>query len=225
LERFLSREALADLLKRLPDLKVLEETRGGTLSIIPNCPLELFSGLQVDSGIGNFAHYSSIIQKRDVFEKIASEDGGRVALALVEGRTIVGYAACWYPGEDQRWSRLGHLMYEMGALEVSRNYRKMRIASRMVGTVMEDEDFFGSRIAYMNGFVWHWDLVGCGLNMQEYRTMMIGLLKARGFEECYTNEPNIALREENVFMVRTGSAVSEEDRNRFRNLRFGIMRK
>lgn len=221
----MSREALADLMKRIPDLKVLEETRGGTLSIIASCPRELFSEFQLDSGIGNFAHYSSIIQKRDVFERIASEEGGRVTLALVGGKTIVGYAACWYPGEDQRWSRLGHLMYEMGAIEVSRNYRKMRIASRMVETVMEDEDFLGSKIAYMNGFVWHWDLVGCGLNMHEYRMMMIGLLKGRGFEECYTNEPNIALREENVFMVRIGRAVSEEDRSRFRDLRFGITRK
>lgn len=220
----MSREALADLRERVPDLKVLEETRGGALSIIPSCSRELFSGLQLDSGIGTFAHYSSIIQKKDVFERIVSEDGGRVTLAIVGGRTIVGYAACWYPGKDQRWSKLGHLMYEMGAIEVSRNYRKMRIASRMVETIMEDTQFFEVKMAYMNGFVWHWDLVGCGLNMQEYRTMMIGLLKAHGFGECYTNEPNIALREENVFMVRIGAAVSEEDRNRFRNLRFGIMR-
>jgi len=52
---------------------------------------------------------------------------------------------------------------------------------------------------------------------------MIRLLKGFGFQECYTNEPNIAMREENLFMVRMGSEVSEEDQKLFRNLRFGIV--
>ena len=58
--------------------------------------------------------------------------------------------------------------------------------------------------------------------LPQYRKMMVGFVKKEGFKECYTNEPNIALREENFFIVRVGSRVSEEDRKRFRDLRFGI---
>jgi acetoin utilization protein AcuA len=89
---------------------------------------------------------------------------------------------------------------------------------------MED-DFFEDKIAYMNGFSWHWDLDGSGLTMAQYRAMMINLLNKGGFQEVYTNEPNIALRQENLFMARIGSRVSEQDLARFRDLRFGIVRR
>ena len=112
----------------------------------------------------------------------------------------------------------------MAALEVSRNYRGMGIAGKIFRLLMQD-DFFEDKIAYICGFSWHWDLDGSGLTMAQYRRMMLGLLKRYGFEECYTNEPNVALREENFFMVRIGSRVSQEDRIRFRDLRFGIVRR
>jgi acetoin utilization protein AcuA len=112
-------------------------------------------------------------------------------------------------------------MYEMGAVEVSRNFRHVNVAQKMISLILAD-DFFEDKIAYMNGFSWHWDLDGSGLTMAEYRKMMMHLLKGHGFQEYYTNEPNIALREENIFMARIGSRVSAEQLQRFRNLRFGI---
>lgn len=211
----------SDLPNVFDNVRIVGRTEKGTLSLISRCPPELFSHFELDNGLGQFAHYSSIIRKLDVFQKVASEDGGRVAPALINGKVIVGYGACWYPGPGERWSKLGKLMYEMGALEVSRNFRKLNIAGRIFGLIMED-DFFEDKIAYMNGFSWHWDLDGTGLTLAEYRRMMLGFLKDHGFQECYTNEPNISLREENFFMVRIGPGVSEEDRVRFRDLRFGI---
>lgn len=212
-----------NLFSGVEDVRILQETQRGTLSIIPRCPPEVFPKLELDKGLGTFSHYSSIIQKLDVFAKVASQRDGKVTLAIIGHKVIVGYGACWYPGPDERWSKLGDLLYEMGALEVSRNFRRLNLGRKIVATIMED-DFFNDKIAYMNGFSWHWDLDGSGLTMAEYRRMMIRLLKAHGFQECYTNEPNIALREENLFMVRIGSRVSEEDRARFRDLRFGIVR-
>jgi acetoin utilization protein AcuA len=205
-----------------PEDRIFETTEQGTLSIIPRCPPEKFPELVLDKGIGNFSHYRSIIQKLDVFRKIAATEGGRVAVALVRDRVMVGYLACWHPTEGERWSKLGNLMYEMGAIEVSRLYRHLKIARTLVNMVMED-DAFEDRIAYMNGFAWHWDLDGTGMTMGQYRKMIMGLLRPHGFKEVYTNEPNIALREENFFMARIGSRVSEEDRARFRNLRFGLV--
>jgi acetoin utilization protein AcuA len=200
----------------------LVETPKGTIAICPRCVSGSFSGLKLDSGLGNFSHYSSIIQKLEVFEKVSSGKDGRVALALIDGNTVIGYLACWYPDRTERWSKLGELMYELGAVEVSRNFRHMQIAQKMISSILAD-DFFEDKIAYMNGFSWHWDLDGSGLNMAEYRKMIMRLLKSHGFQEFYTNEQNIALREENIFMARIGSRVSAEQQKKFRNLRFGIV--
>jgi acetoin utilization protein AcuA len=111
----------------------------------------------------------------------------------------------------------------MGAIEVSRNFRKLRIGNRLLERLLA-APLFDDKIAYMNGFSWHWDLDGSAMTIAEYRRMMIRLLNPYGFQEFYTNEPNIAIREENVFMARIGSRVSDEDRGRFRSLRFGVIR-
>ena len=198
------------------------ESGRGQITINPKCPPGYFKGLRLDEGLGTFAHYSSIIQKLEVFEKVASGKDGRVALALFDENIIVGYMVCWYPDSTDRWSKLGDLMYEFGAIEVSRNFRKMRIAAEMVSAALRD-DFFEEKISYMNGYSWHWDVDGSGLTLIQYRKMMLNFMKPFGFEEYYTNEPNIALRQENLFMARIGSRVSEEDQLRFRNLRFGIV--
>ncbi|MBI4964631.1 MAG: N-acetyltransferase [Desulfomonile tiedjei] len=197
-------------------------TSEGPISICGPCPPGCFKDLKLDAGLGTFAHYSSIIQKLEVFEKVALSKDGRVALALIEGATVIGYVTCAYPGPEERWSKLGELMYELAAIEVSRNFRHMQIGQAMLGALFGDA-FFEDKITYMNGFSWHWDLDGTGLTMSQYRQVMMRLVKGFGFQECYTNEPNIAMREENLFMARTGSRVSEDDQKRFRNLRFGIV--
>jgi len=198
------------------------ETPHGILTVYPRCPPGSFEGLHLDSGLGTFAHYSSIIQRFDVFDQIAAGQDGRVTLAVKEGRIVVGYITCSYPDSGERWSKLGRLMYELAAIEVSRNFRHLHVGQAMIGALVEDS-FLDEKIMYMNGFSWHWDLDGTGLTMSEYRRVMIRLLKGFGFQEQYTNEPNIALREENLFMARIGPKVSAEDQKRFRSLRFGMV--
>ncbi len=199
------------------------ETPLGPVTIRSHCPPGSFSMLELDEGIGHFAHYSSIIQKLEVFERVASSEGGNVTLALLNGRRIVGYGVCWYPDESERWAALGKLLYEMGALEVSRNFRRLGLAQKIIQLIMEDREFFAQKIAYMKGYSWHWDLDGSGLTIAQYRNMMIHLMKPYGFREYPTNEPNIAIREENLFLARIGERVSQEDRRRFRNLLFGVL--
>jgi acetoin utilization protein AcuA len=77
-------------------------------------------------------------------------------------------------------------------------------------------------IAYMVGYSWTWDLDGSGLNAQQYRNMLIKLFNPHGFIELQTNEPNICLKPENLFMGRIGSEVSDKLRQDFKWLRFGI---
>jgi acetoin utilization protein AcuA len=219
MERFLT--SISDENSGLARKKVVHETERGSLFIYSNCSPDFFDGLEMDAGLGRFSHYSSIIQKLEAFESIARRDGARITLALVEPNIIVGYNACWYPPSDERWSALGDLMYELAAVEVSRNYRGLHVAARILELTLDD-DFFEDKIAYINGFSWHWDLEGSGLNAAQYRKMMMRLYSPFGFREVYTNEPNIALRDENIMMIRVGSRVSPDDQRRFRYLRFGI---
>ncbi len=202
-------------------IKLVEDTPNGTITIYGNCTAGSLDGLAMDDGLGRFSHYSSIIQRLDVLDKVASGKDGRVTLALMDEKRVVGYAACWYPGPEERWSALGDLMYEMGAIEASRNYRGMGIAGKVFAALMDD-DFFEDKICYLCGYSWTWDLDGSAMTIPQYRQVLSGLYKTQGFKECYTNEPNIAMREENFFMVRIGSRVSEENIKRFKNLRFGI---
>jgi acetoin utilization protein AcuA len=203
-----------------PELLAAFETPHGLVSLYARCPSGFFGELRLDSGIGDFADYSSIIQTLDEFEKIASGKDGRVTLALLEQTVIVGYFACWYPKPGERWSKLGELMYEMGAIEVSRNYRNLGLARQLVQTILS-EPFIEDKIAYMNGYSWHWDVDGSGFPVSQYRTVHLKLLEPYCFQEFRTNEPNISLREENIFMARIGSRVSPEDQKRFRHLTFG----
>jgi acetoin utilization protein AcuA len=200
---------------------VTKETPKGLVTVRPVCPPGFFGHMEMESGLGHFAHYSSIIKNVNSFETIARRKGGRVTLAVLEPNLIVGYGLCWYPDETDRWNALGELMYEMAAVEVSRNLRGMHLA-RTVMDVTMDDDFFEDKITYMMGLSWHWDLEGKGLSAAQYRRLMMELYSLYGFREVYTNEPNIALRPENVMMIRVGSRVSEEDQTKFRYLRFGI---
>jgi acetoin utilization protein AcuA len=205
----------------LGDVKCTLELDEGPLRVRVNIKPGFSEGLTLDDGLGRFAHYSSIIQKFEVFEKVVEKDDGRLGLALINDKVLVGYVAGWRPPENDRWSALGDLMYELGAIEVSRNYRGLGLANLLFDSIMDD-DFFEDKICYMNGFSWHWDLEGARLTMPEYRRMMVNFIKSNGFKEQYTNEPNVAMREENFFAVRIGSQVSEEDIRKFKNLRFGI---
>jgi acetoin utilization protein AcuA len=200
---------------------LIKETPKGTLTIRSNLPPGSFERLEMDDGLGRFAHYSSIIRNVETFETISRREGGRVTLALMEPKLIIAYGICSYPDTEERWSTLGHVMYEMAAVEVSRNFRGLHVG-RCVMDLSMDDDLFEDKIAYMQGLSWHWDLEGKGLTAPQYRLMMMHLYGLYGFREVYTNEPNLTLRPENVMMIRIGSRVSEEHQKEFRYLRFGI---
>ena len=51
---------------------------------------------------------------------------------------------------------------------------------------------------------------------------MIRLFEPFEFQELQTNEPNICLRPENIFMARIGAEISDDLQHRFKWLRFGL---
>jgi acetoin utilization protein AcuA len=77
-------------------------------------------------------------------------------------------------------------------------------------------------IVYMVGYSWTWDLDGTGKTAQQYRQVLIRLFEPFGFQEFQTNEPNICLKPENLFMGRVGRHVSASVQHNFKWLRFGI---
>ena len=52
--------------------------------------------------------------------------------------------------------------------------------------------------------------------------MLIRLFSPHGFIEMQTNEPNICLKSENLFMARIGAQVDDTVRQAFKWLRFGV---
>ena len=74
----------------------------------------------------------------------------------------------------------------------------------------------------MVGYSWTWDLNGTRKTAKQYRQILINLFKPHGFQEYQTNEPNICLKPENLFMCRVGNNISQVILERFKWLRFGL---
>jgi acetoin utilization protein AcuA len=110
---------------------------------------------------------------------------------------------------------------EVTALEVARDWRSTGLGANIVKMLMTHpkvEDL----IVYLVGYSWTWDLDGTEQSAQQYRKMMIKLFEPYGFQELETNEPNICLKPENIFMGRVGCNVPAEVQKKFKWLRFGI---
>ena len=112
-------------------------------------------------------------------------------------------------------------MIEVRAIEVARSWRSEKIASRILKSLI-DHPLIENKIAYMVGYSWTWDLEYARKTAADYRKVLLKLFKACGFVEYQTNEPNISLKPENLFMCRIGKHVSETILNRFKWLRFGL---
>lgn len=194
----------------------------GLIAIYAKCSTAFLNDLEMDAGFGNFRNYSSIIQQREELCSIAESKDSRVTVAVLRQKVLVGYFACHYPKHDERWSKLGELMYELGALEVSRNFRKHGIARKLIKPVLS-ETFIEDKITFMVGYSWTWDVNASGFTLEEYRNVHLKLLEPYNFQEFYTNELNVRMRDENIFMARIGSRVGPSDVKRFRRLALGII--
>ena len=134
----------------------------------------------------------------------------------------MGFGVFSHPDPDDRWTDLGTgVMMEVKAVEVSRPLRSCRIAGDLVRLMLAHPKI-ERMIAYMVGYSWTWDLDGSKLTAQQYRNMLIRLFSPHAFIELQTNEPNICLKPENLFMGRVGSEVPDQVRQDFKWLRFGV---
>jgi acetoin utilization protein AcuA len=167
-------------------------------------------------------HDKSLYASREHLGKTAEQSDVNIVLARAKQNHIVGYAVLAYPDPGERWADLGpEIMMEVTAIEVCRSWRSFKIASAIIKMLVaypQVED----KIIYMVGYSWTWDLSGTRKTVQLYRQMLINLFKSQGFKEYKTNEPNICLKPENLFMCRIGNDISQPMRDRFKWLRFGL---
>jgi acetoin utilization protein AcuA len=174
-----------------------------------------------DRQFGTHAQYRSIYTRKETLAENASRKETNVTLAIADN-TIVGFGVLSGPEPEDRWNDLGAgVMMEVKVIEVARSWRSMGVAQGILGLLTADPRV-EAMIVYMVGYSWTWDLDGTGKSAQAYRNMMIRLFEPFGFQEMQTNEPNISLKPENLFMARIGERISEETQTRFKWLRFGV---
>ena len=194
----------------------------GDILVRAFCRPEEISALSFDAQFGSHAHYRSLYTKRSSLEQKAEQPDANVVLAIANKNHIVGFGVLSRPRPEDRWSRLDPpIMMEVKAVEVARKWRSTGIGTRIVSMLMAHPKI-ENLIVYMVGYSWTWDLDGTGKSAQQYRQMMIQLFEPYGFQEMETNEPNICLKPENIFMGRVGSDVPAELQKKFKWLRFGI---
>lgn len=165
--------------------------------------------------------YQPIYTHKQTLAQFAAT-GGALSLALFKKRIIIGYAVIGYPPVDSRWARDRCLkILELKGVEVARPFRHQGIAGSLL-TCLFSGSGFSDHIVVLSAYAWLWDMAHTDLSCQAYREMLMALYARFGFESFQTNEPNVCLKPENIFMARIGEHVSLEDRERFKWLRFGI---
>lgn len=195
-------------------------TPKGVVHIRTHCSPDFVDGLELDEGLGVFPQYRSILRDKETLKEIAALDGANLVIAHNEDGKIVGYIAFSNPSPRERWGKNGlGPLYELGSIEVSRGWRRLGLAKKMVEIALEGDEW-EDRILFLTGFSWHWDMAETGLTKPTYRKMLMHIFEPFGFRHFYTTEPNVTMDTANMLMARIGARVSDEDRERFLDLLF-----
>lgn len=197
------------------------DTPAGRLSVVTFASFEDICRLRFDPEFGEHTGFRSLYTRGESLMMRSCEEEVNVVLA-VRDTNIVGFGLLACPDPDQRWARLGpRKVMEVKAIEVVRSLRKTGLAKVLVEGMLTYPEV-EKRILYLVGYTWVWDLMGAKLTGSQYRQMMIRLFQPFGFTECKTNEPNICLDPDNLFMCRTGKNVSDSLKEDFKWLSFGV---
>ena len=211
-------------MSRFPPQVTRLQTPRGPVDIQSFCPPEMIGPLDFDPSLKRYTAYKPLLSDKETLLAAASKEEQNVTLACTQKGDIVGVALLEYPSKEERWVRVGErIMMEVAVLEVGAAWRSAGIAREMLRALV-DHPLKENRIFYMVGYSWTWDLEGTGLTPIRYREMLIGLFSAFGFRTFQTNEPNILLRPENLFMARIGGQIPEGVQKRFKWVRFDMDR-
>jgi acetoin utilization protein AcuA len=205
-----------------PSQQTQQPSSNGQIRILTHCSPERIRLYSFDNQFGTHAHYKSLYTRRESLEEHAAREGTNVTLAVADGGRIIGFGVLAPPSADERWARLQpQVMIEVKAIEICRDWRSRGLARELVGQMLSDPKL-ERKIVYFVGYSWTWDLDGTGLTAQQYRKVLIDLFEPFGFQEFATNEPNICLKPENIFMGRIGDAVDDKTRTAFKWMLFDL---
>ena len=195
-------------------------TRRGKVIINSFCSPDEIASLSFIEAYTKYARYRSIVSKKETLIKAASQPDTNVTLAFTPDGKIVGFGILEYSPPEERWTRVGdRIMMAVSVIEVGRPWRSLGISKKILRFLV-DHPLKEGRIFYMVGYSWTWDLER--ISAMDYRNMMIKIFSQQGFKTFQTNEPNIMMRPENLFMARIGLNISESIQKRFKQVRFDL---
>ena len=190
----------------------------GEVEITPQAGALDIEKLSMHPGIGEFSDYRSLITSTAALTAQAEAEQATLALASHQEQ-IVGYAVLRPPQPGERWQEMP-IMRELFC-EVARSRRGGQIIKNLL-SCLHHQPQQEEQILYLVGYSWHWDLSGSGKSVTQYRQSLIHLVQGLGYKEYPTNEPNVGLRTENLFMARLGANLDASHKRAFSRLLFGI---
>ncbi|MDM8554239.1 hypothetical protein QUF75_05865 [Desulfococcaceae bacterium HSG7] len=206
-----------------PNQKVIQlTTTRGSLILRSFCQPDQIAEMSFCDDFKAYAQYNPIISQKESLIEVASLPDHNVTLAHTQNGQIVGLSLLVYPDPYERWLRVGpQIMMELAAIEVSKSWRADGLAKKLLNLAI-DHPLEKERIFYMVGYSWTWDLDDQHQSATVYRNLLIHLFTGEGFAIFQTNEPNVMLHPENLFMARIGNCVLEKTRKQFKMVRFNL---
>jgi ribosomal protein S18 acetylase RimI-like enzyme len=187
------------------------QTPQGKVFIRRRIPYDYLSKFSLADGLGIFFRYDKQRQFETLLN-ITKLPFSAVNIAHTEDKVIVGYTTSHPIDESERWASLNQegnpfKVLEFGAVEVSRNWRGLGIAKQLLTFSFRDDAYFADKILISTELAWHWDYDQLGLSKFQYREFLKNTIEYGGFEQMYTDEPNVMMDAANMFMVRFGEKV------------------
>jgi len=206
-----------------PDQKIQTCLFGeGGITIKSFCSPDEIDLLSLKEAFAESGRYNPILSQKESLIDAAMQPDANVTLAYTEDKKIIGISILRYPHPDERWSKIeGRVMMEVSVLEIACMWRLKGISKKLLGLLL-DHPLIEDRIIYMVGYSWTWDISGTDKSVIEYCNILINIFSHLGFEIYPTNEPNVMMRPENLFMARIGSNISENIRKQFKLVRFNL---
>jgi acetoin utilization deacetylase AcuC-like enzyme len=186
-----------------PPRQTALDTPRGPVLLRDWCPPSLVRRLRADAGLAAFTRDAE--RERDLLARAAAHPDTCLALAHTLDGRIVGQVTICAP--EGRWAAVDEIL-EL-ALETSRAWRRTGIAGGLLAFTLA-APWVEAVILLAEGYAWHWDTEGAGLDPFGYRRLLVRLLGAVGFVEERTDEPDIASSPANVLLVRVGRRVPPE---------------
>lgn len=192
------------------------QTKLGEISIEGPVPTEDLRKLRFNCGLDSFRYPE---EQFCALVEISELEEGRIIIAR-QNDSIIGYVTFLYPDPLERWAEENmEDLLELGAIEVSAEYRNCSISKNLLEVSMMDT-YMENYIIITTEYYWHWDLKHSGLDIWQYRGLMEKLMSTVGLQWFATDDPEITSHPANCLMARIGKNVPVSSIDKFDKLRF-----